>query len=200
MRVAVRWRLRRSTARDAHRSLQIGNACEKRPQPGVRARSSRGASAQIGNKSSGTSSTPTMAYSRSTQTRPTRRSCANSRADEVAERVGFVHLRAFGAPAHLIVSSSHPPESRVRSRAGEGGWRREWDSDSRAPLRFCNLQNPLCRECQERPRCRRSLHAIARQQSFPASSFLDIPEWHILMYTAQFQGGIRSCSDEPKCS
>lgn len=52
--------------------FKIGNAYEKRPQPGVRARSSRGASAQIGNKSSGTSNTPTMAYSRSTQARPTK--------------------------------------------------------------------------------------------------------------------------------
>src|SRR6266581_3363001 len=26
------------------------------------------------------------------------------------------------------------------------------------------------------------------------------PMWHILMYTASIQGGIRPCSDEPRCS
>src|SRR5712691_11692650 len=43
-----------------------------------------------------------------------------------------------------------------------GDWRREWDSDSRAPFRFCKLQKPHCRECRECQRYRRPLHAIAR--------------------------------------
>jgi hypothetical protein len=30
--------------------------------------------------------------------------------------------------------------------------------------------------------------------------FPDHTIWHILMYTARFMGGIRSCSDEPRCS
>src|SRR4051794_3522883 len=66
---------------------------------------------------------------------------------ELAERVGFVHLRAFGATADLIASASHLAVARVHSRAGRGGWRREWDSNPWASFRFCKLQIPECHGC-----------------------------------------------------
>ena len=56
----------------------------------------------------------------------------------LAERVGFVHLRAYGAPADLIVSVRQPSgvgefarwlanRSSLTCHASEG-WRRGWDS------------------------------------------------------------------------
>jgi hypothetical protein len=40
-------------------------------------------------------------------------------------------------------------------------WRREWDSDSGAFFRFCNLQIARCQGCRRCQRCRRALHRIA---------------------------------------
>lgn len=57
---------------------------------------------------------------------------------------------------------SDPAVARLRSGAGGGGWRREWDSNSHASFRFCKLQIPHCRHCRKCHRCRGALPAIAR--------------------------------------
>jgi hypothetical protein len=90
----------------------------------------------------------------------------------VAKVAASVWRRWAGEWVHLRLSSFGettpepiPPVARLKFTASGGGWRREWDSDSRTTFVFCSLQMIRCQECQGCRGCRRPLHAIARQQS-----------------------------------
>jgi hypothetical protein len=62
---------------------------------------------------------------------------------------------------HAIPNSTTTRNSALIGKIGEG-WRREWDSNSPASLRFCKLQIPHCQGCRECQRCRGALPAMAR--------------------------------------
>jgi hypothetical protein len=56
------------------------------------------------------------------------------------------------------------PRGCARTYDGSGvGWRREWDSNSRPPFRFCKLQILKCQGCQECYPYRRTLHRLHRR-------------------------------------
>lgn len=80
---------------------------------------------------------------------------------ELAERVGFVRPRAmrFGGTHRVGDAISPQPRAFIW---GEGGWRREWDSNFEGSFRTCKLQIPQCRRCRRCWRCRGTLPAIAR--------------------------------------